>query len=350
MELIPNQDRFDEVLRAGRGLVYNDFSGRGASGQQYNVLHAARCTWLARSNLSVRKYLFEELREAIDWLTRERGAEGQAWKKCGTCRADSAAEPTSRTVAPARATEPAHSIEQSRTSFQVRSTDSGVVEAWSTVRLPYEPAGAMVELREELRTAVGSLSAGAEEGLHAVYTSPVDQAVDAENVLFYNLGARAFAGTDHAEVSFERVLGSVPDPAAALDGRATHHHRYEVRPFGSSWRHWSAGQTLATFGPTRLDPVGALTPPSRVWHRIRSGILKVERRPSVPPSMFGLQVRLAVDEGSSIHLVAIVKPLLDGIVAAFHSHDDSAGLVLVAARVADQTGLRVEAAADLLTD
>jgi hypothetical protein len=128
MELIPNQDRFNEVLRAGRGLIHNDFSGKGASGRQYNVLHVARCPWLARSNLSVHKYFFEELREAIDWLTRERGAEGQALKRCGSCRADAGVQSKLRTVATGPTPELARprSIEPSRASFDVRLAANGV--------------------------------------------------------------------------------------------------------------------------------------------------------------------------------------------------------------------------------
>lgn len=348
MELIRNADRFEQILRAGQGLVYNDFSGKGGGGLHYNVLHATRCSWLARSNLSVRKYFFEDFPEAIDWLTRERGAEGQAWKTCGSCRAGAAARSRLRADAQEPRPESAKSVGELGATYLVRSADNRVVEAWSSTRLPFEPAASMVEFREELRAAVRSLAVGADEGLYAAYTSPVDQLVDTENVLFFNVGAGAFAKTDHAEVTFERVLGTLPD-MALLEG-ARHHHRYEVRPVGSSWRHWSTDATLAVFGPTRLDPVRALTPPSRVWHRIRGGPLRIETRTAEPPSAFGLKLRLAVGAISAPHLAAIVKPLLDGIVAAFHCHDDTAGFADVAARVGDQTGLSVEAAADLLTD
>ena len=87
MERIANEQRFRSISLKRLGVVFNDFTRRGASGAQYNVVHAASCRWLARSNLSVAKFWFEDLATAIDWLVRDRGVEGQAWKRCATCQA-----------------------------------------------------------------------------------------------------------------------------------------------------------------------------------------------------------------------------------------------------------------------
>jgi hypothetical protein len=87
MERVTSDERFQAIRQAGRRVVYNDFSGRGASGAQDNVVHTASCGWLARScrsNLKVAKLWFEDLAAATDWLGRERGREGQGWKRCGT--------------------------------------------------------------------------------------------------------------------------------------------------------------------------------------------------------------------------------------------------------------------------
>ena len=74
MERITSDARFREICRAGRGVVYNDFSGRGASGAQYNVGHAASCTWLRRSNVGVAKLWFAAMPR---WPpTRSRSARG----------------------------------------------------------------------------------------------------------------------------------------------------------------------------------------------------------------------------------------------------------------------------------
>jgi hypothetical protein len=88
MKQICTQSELDQLHRAGQGIVYNDFSGMGASGREYNVLHAAGCRWLERSNVNVRKFWFADLPEARSWLNTNRGPEGVAWKRCGTCNAE----------------------------------------------------------------------------------------------------------------------------------------------------------------------------------------------------------------------------------------------------------------------
>jgi hypothetical protein len=87
MQIIQGDDELARLHETGAGFVYNDFSGTSASGAQYNVLHAAGCSWVAKSNVNVRKLFFETLEEATAWLLSNRGAEGSNWKRCGTCRA-----------------------------------------------------------------------------------------------------------------------------------------------------------------------------------------------------------------------------------------------------------------------
>jgi hypothetical protein len=219
MERVTSDERFRAIREAGRGVVYNDFSGRGASGAQYNVVHAASCGWLARSNLKVAKLWFEDLSAATDWLVRERGQEGQGWKRCGTCHGGGASGATPRALPPSPR-EPA-AMQRPDAAFAYRvDTDPGCswVEAWSASRLPFEPTGTMREFRDELQRAVAHLSTGPDQALHALYTSPVDGHFDVENVLLYNVGPRAFASAAAHEIIVERTLGPVPGPPPELTG------------------------------------------------------------------------------------------------------------------------------------
>ena len=87
MKFIGSNAELEQLHSAGEGLIFNDFSGKGPRGKDYNVLHAASCNWVARSNVNVRKYFFSNLDEAIKWLRKNRGEEGENWKRCGTCQA-----------------------------------------------------------------------------------------------------------------------------------------------------------------------------------------------------------------------------------------------------------------------
>jgi len=88
MKKIRSNSELEKLHSAGVGLIYNDFSGRGSKGKDYNVLHSASCGWVVRSNVNVPKYFFSNIDEAIKWLRRNRGKEGKNWKRCGTCKAE----------------------------------------------------------------------------------------------------------------------------------------------------------------------------------------------------------------------------------------------------------------------
>jgi hypothetical protein len=87
MKQIDTMEEFSQLCAAGRGFVYNDFAGEGARGKEENILHAARCGELRKANLwEKNKYFFDDLDEALAWLTRHRNQQGQNWKVCGPCR------------------------------------------------------------------------------------------------------------------------------------------------------------------------------------------------------------------------------------------------------------------------
>ena len=87
VEQIDDDTGLWQIRQCGVGLIYNDFSGTGPTGGAYNVLHEASCTSLGRSNTNVRKWYFDDVRQAVNWLEANRGPEGKTWKRCGVCTA-----------------------------------------------------------------------------------------------------------------------------------------------------------------------------------------------------------------------------------------------------------------------
>jgi hypothetical protein len=114
--------------------------------------------------------------------------------------------------------------------------DSSEVQAWSSVRLPFEPTGAMLELRHQLREALYQLEPVDGQVLHAIYTAAdMGELADVENTLLYNVGTRATRALMTSGVRFERryqaqpPIESVPVGAsaalselAAVVGHANH--------------------------------------------------------------------------------------------------------------------------------
>lgn len=75
MQRIESQQELDKIHHRGIGYIYNDYSGRGVSGNRYNVLHRADCRWISKTTTSVPKYFFDTSDEAVIWLEQNRGKE-----------------------------------------------------------------------------------------------------------------------------------------------------------------------------------------------------------------------------------------------------------------------------------
>lgn len=88
MKRIRDDGEFKQLQSAGKGFIYNDFSKNNPDGIDNNILHAANCHWLTNAKISIPKYFFETLDEALTWLQENRSEEERNWKRCDTCGAD----------------------------------------------------------------------------------------------------------------------------------------------------------------------------------------------------------------------------------------------------------------------
>lgn len=211
----------------------------------------------------------------------------------------------------------------------------GTVEAWSTTRLLFEPSGWLVDLRAELREAVRSLTdtAGPGHRLSATYTSLDQTHVDAENVLFYNVGTGCFGRP--SVVGIHRRFAAPPPPPMALDGDGFHHHRYSVGA-GVHSGAWTTRAVVARWDTGPLSASTTLASAAPIWAAVRAavraappaGILRLG-----PTEAFGIEVAVMAPDATRRSLPALTKALLDGCIAALHDHDGADGDE-VASRVA----------------
>jgi hypothetical protein len=233
-------------------------------------------------------------------------------------------------------------------AFLVIQNDSGSrVDAWSIHRLPFEPTGTMLQFRAELRTAVSRLAAKPEQALTATYTSEVAGQFDVENVLLYNVGAPAFARSATFELVVERISRPVPIAPPPIE-RAAHHHAYAITDRDRPWQAWSGAQQLAAFESEMMATLADAGRPSSVWLAVRRGTTRLAALDA--SSAFGLELELVVPSTVRLNLAAMAKPLIDGVIGAFHTHDHPASLDVVAGRVAARAGAPVSEVRTLLTD
>ena len=201
----------------------------------------------------------------------------------------------------------------------------GVVEVWSTVRLPYEPRGWLIDLRSQLRMALTNLSQTSSGRLHAIYSAADDGAfVDVENVLLYNVGGTALRSLTRKSVTIERGYHvPIPPPGARLtDVEALHYHRYseaQEAPRGC----WEPGVELGAFTDVPVDAMGK---PAPVWKSIRDTATPPNQTAPAPVKfLVNLHVIDTLSPGGTGSVFGIIKPLLDGIISAYHSHEGSDG-------------------------
>ena len=233
-------------------------------------------------------------------------------------------------------------------SSMVRGAGSGpLAEAWSSRRLPFEPEGWLLRLRADLRTAVAPFQVGAEQVLHAVYGSADTRACDAENILIYNLGPGYFAAAGPQGLRLDRTT-AVPPAPEPLAAATPHYHRYELVGRDAGFQHWRQDAELAAWRDIALPPLNAAPGPAPVWWQLRTGALLHHSPPPPPPPRFGLRLALTVPAGARFRLPSALKTLIDGTIAAFHSHTGENAEPL--ARIATALGRDVAGTARLLRD
>jgi len=225
-------------------------------------------------------------------------------------------------------------------NLYVIAPGSRSVEVWSVERLPFEPKGWLSRLRSDICFAVRGIHCGPSHLLHAVYVSPIREVCDVENILFYNVGIGCFARSYNAGLRFERVFSQPPAPLRPMDRPAQHYHHYEAVAKETGFEHWMPTETLVRWNariPTRY--MTTLLNPSHIWYWMKRGSTELVNRPHQVPTQFGLSMTICAPSGSVPNLVALLKPLLDGVVAAFHQHDGTMQAE-VAGRLAHVLGVR----------
>jgi hypothetical protein len=201
--------------------------------------------------------------------------------------------------------------------YLIRSSTT-VVEAWSTVRLPFEPRGWLIQFRQDLRIALAVLQRPieTEEMLHAIYSAKTTEFVDAENVLIYNVGASSLRHLMTTGVRFERGFTVPNPPAFVLRPGPLHYHRYALASRLAFHEHWRSGHLLARFDQVGIDQI---TKPGPIFTAIR----RTAEPPTLPlttPTRYGIRLTLRGPRTGG-GLAGFIKPLLDGVICAYHRHN-----------------------------
>lgn len=124
--------------------------------------------------------------------------------------------------------------------FVQTSAQRNGVDVWSIQRLSFEPKEWLLNLRDDIRTAVGSLKSGPNDVLHAIYGSYSNDFCDIENILLYNVGMGHFSRLAERGIRFERYF-TYPAPPHSLPAQQLYYHHYTSANANRGFLHWRAG-------------------------------------------------------------------------------------------------------------
>lgn len=194
------------------------------------------------------------------------------------------------------------------------------VELWSTVRLPFEPKGWLLEMRNSLKSAIKDIPGANNTILNAIYSSNKQGFIDVENVLIYNVGTAAFRHLCNRGLRFELRIASPPEVPLKVIESAIHHHHYSVVNREAPSLYWKKEVTLAYWKDISCPPIKDENKPHFFWCAMKKGSTEVINFHHIP-SEYGIRVIINSPIGTEINLASVIKPLLDGIISSFHLHD-----------------------------
>ena len=148
------------------------------------------------------------------------------------------------------------------------------------------------DLRNELRRRLPTLTADADEVLHAVFFGPAPRGSDVENLLIYNLDQlNAFRAAGRVGVRFESAGTAMP-PLNAAGRQYRNGYLYRLAPLSDGFIHQRAGARLAAFDWTAVAGTPGYIDRLEVWRAIRSGMVETTVDPITPATPFALRIEV----------------------------------------------------------
>ncbi|WP_045521357.1 hypothetical protein [Neobacillus niacini] len=202
--------------------------------------------------------------------------------------------------------------------YFINTPNDNSIEVYSSQRLPYEPKGWLLEMRNAIRHHLKRLK-GDGVCLQALYKSMDQRFFDVENVLFYKVGPSSFNHLNIKSLQFERAYEY---PLIVNGHHFEHYQSYKiVDQDETNSQYWIKKRTLATWKSIPIPKLASETKPHTIWHAMKAGLVNILDR--TKSDFYGLEVTIKAPIHIQVHLVTIMKPLLDGMISAFHQHDSS---------------------------
>jgi hypothetical protein len=174
----------------------------------------------------------------------------------------------------------------------------------------------MKQMRIDLRMALKQLTPIKNGTLYCKFcTNENNSFFDVENVLLYNVGSGAFSHLSSHHLLIERSFEKLP----SLKNTSTlnHYHLYKYIHKEHIKSYWEKEDTIINFKKIQLPSLKEN--PHEYWYSMKQLKFKTKYQLNKDTN-YGIKINFGVPSGKKVNLTYIVKPLIDGVISAFHSY------------------------------
>ena len=208
--------------------------------------------------------------------------------------------------------------------FQTKNEQSIIV--FSQFRIPFDMPQTGIEIiktfKRDLIKAINNLQAFENCILQARYGTTKKSFYDVENVLFYNIGTSNFKPFAKQEVVFSAVSeNEIIDMRKKYRIPDEYAHYYEYKIIEKK-KQKEFSSLLAELKSIPLKCLGIT--PALIWKKIRTNENNVEIYNSIDcdyGDTFSIVLEITKPKNVSFNIMTSMKPLLDGLICAFHSSE-----------------------------
>lgn len=218
-------------------------------------------------------------------------------------------------------------VEKAELSYVLKADDKEVcIEA--DFYVPFEPKKVninirdkVVELQRVIKQSVKGLVVGDDEILFASYSeNNKNRFYDVENMLFFNIGTSAFSNCCKSQLAFigdEKRFSAFEMQHIGKEGKYYYSYRIVKRKEVETML--SRKSIIASWNGIPID-VKISNSVARYYAPIRKNVKDINVKESLKEkSLFGLKLDLTLP--FKIMPASVMKPLLDGIICAFHGEE-----------------------------
>jgi len=195
------------------------------------------------------------------------------------------------------------------------------VMACSKIKIPFEPNPEQATFRELVQSKLKELRPLGDQILYAKYGCTSSQFTDIENALFYNIGSASFSAALSKETSvyFQRIQ---PNEICSFENWEFQYlYYYSWAPKGKH-RYWWEHELICEWNNIPLEKVKSTLKATDYFLAIKQSPALVKCFEKDNETTLGLKIKLSIPRATSFtNVVSTMKPMIDGVICAFHTPD-----------------------------